>query len=120
MPAVYSKTKRDDLFREIVSVFRQWPELERIVFCQAHYHGKSVEAISRSLNLNVEEVHALLNQCDCQLNASLRNFRNKGCEKPSLVPAKTACSAARGQNLKEVRTLAPKVNHALHGPQRSV
>jgi hypothetical protein len=120
MKAVFSKAKREDLFREIVGIFRQWPELDRTVFFQAHYHGKSVETISRSLNMDVEEVSIILKQCDRQLNASLRNFRQDTRDKPLPIPAKTARSEARGQDLKEVHALAPKVTHALHSPQRPV
>ena len=74
MQAVTAKTKREDLFREIVNAFRQWPKLDRSVFAQAHYHGQSAKAISRSFNLDVEEVSTILKQCDRQLNVSLRNF----------------------------------------------
>jgi len=106
MSAVTAKIKREDLFQEISNVLRQWPELERRVFSQAHYHGQSLEAISHSLELDVEEVSAILKRCDRQLHASLRDFRESNCEKPSSIPAETACPAARGQDLKGASALA--------------
>ena len=82
-----TKMKREDLIQEIFNAIRQWPELERRVFAQAHYHGQSLEAISRSHRLDVEEVGMILKRCDCRLHASLREFRKSSCEKPSLIPA---------------------------------
>jgi len=94
MPPVVAEIKRENLFQEIFNVFRRWPELELRIFSHAHYHGQSLEAISRSLQLDIEEVNTILKQCDRRLYASLRNFRKSGSEKPSLIPAKTACPAA--------------------------
>jgi DNA-directed RNA polymerase specialized sigma24 family protein len=74
MSAVTPKTEREDLLQEIFNVLRQWPELERSVFAQAHYHGQSLEAISRSHGLDMEEVSAILRQCDRQLYTSLRQY----------------------------------------------
>ena len=79
MRAAAAKIMRENLFEEISNVLNQWPELERKVFSQAHYRGQSPEAISRSLQLGVEEVSTILNQCNRQLNASLRNFRENAC-----------------------------------------
>jgi DNA-directed RNA polymerase specialized sigma24 family protein len=74
MPSAIEEIKREDLSREICNSLRKWPELERRIFSQAHYNGQSLEAISRSLQLDVREVNAILKQCDHRLHASLRNF----------------------------------------------
>jgi DNA-directed RNA polymerase specialized sigma24 family protein len=71
MRAVIVGTKRETLLQEIYNAFLQWPELERRIFSQAHYHGQSPEAISRSFQLDVEEVRATLKQCERRLYASL-------------------------------------------------
>ena len=113
MPAGIVKIGRENLFKEISSVLRQWPELERKIFSQAHYRGQSLETISHSLQLDVEEVGAILKQCNRRLHASLRNFRKSSCEKPSRIPAETACPAACEQDLKVAHALGSKVNHIL-------
>jgi hypothetical protein len=110
MPVGTAKIRRENLFQEISSVFRQWPELERRVFSQAHYYGQSLDAISRSLQLDVEEVGTILKHCDRRLHASLRNFRNSSCEKPSPISAETACPAACELDFKAAHALASKVN----------
>jgi DNA-directed RNA polymerase specialized sigma24 family protein len=75
MPALDAKRGRDDLLSEISNVLLKWSELERIVFSQAHYRGQSLEAISRSLQLDEEKVRAILRQCDDHLYAALKDFR---------------------------------------------
>ncbi|MBP1624726.1 MAG: hypothetical protein H6Q07_2746 [Acidobacteria bacterium] len=75
MLALGAKLGREDLFREISNILREWPELERRVFYQAHYHGQSPEVISRSLQLDAKSVNAILQQCEDRLHAALKNFR---------------------------------------------
>ncbi len=89
MRAVNAKMKREDLIQEISAVLSQWPELEQRIFAQAHYQGQSLEAISCSFRLDVEEVSIILKHCDRQLYASLREFCKSSCEKPSLIPTET-------------------------------
>ena len=71
MRAIIAGTKRETLLQEIHNAFLQWPELERKIFAQAHYYGQSPEAISRSLQLDAEEVRATLKQCERRLYTSL-------------------------------------------------
>jgi DNA-directed RNA polymerase specialized sigma24 family protein len=87
MLSVNEKIKREDLIQEIFNALRQWPALERRIFAQAHYHGQSLEAISRSHRLDVEEVSMILKRCDRRLHTFLREFRKSSCEKPSFIPA---------------------------------
>ncbi len=75
MPGIAEKMKREDWFQEISDALHQWPELERTIFPEAHYHGRSPESISRSFQLDVEEVSTILKQCDRRLHASLRDFQ---------------------------------------------
>jgi len=88
MSAVTSGIRRENLFLEILAVFRQWPDLERRIFSQAHYKGQSLETISHSLGLDAEEVRTILKRCDRQLHTALRNSYESSCEKPSPIPAK--------------------------------
>jgi hypothetical protein len=120
MLAVTSKIKREDLFQEIFAVFRQWPELEQRIFSQAHYHGQSLEAISRSLQLDVEEVGTILKQCDRRLYASLRNFHSGSSDKPALTPVEIARIVARSQDLKGIPVLASKACNILESSQMAV
>jgi DNA-directed RNA polymerase specialized sigma24 family protein len=74
------KARREILIREIVSALGQWPKREQAVFSRAHYQGESVEAISRSLQLDVEEVEKILKLCERRLHASLRDLSKNGSE----------------------------------------
>jgi DNA-directed RNA polymerase specialized sigma24 family protein len=78
MYAAIDELEHESLFGELVTVLSQWPELDRTVFSQAHYNGKSPESISRSLHLDVKEVSTILRQCESRLHASLRDFRIHG------------------------------------------
>jgi len=79
MLSVTAKIKREDLIQEIFNVLRRWPELDRSIFAQAHYHGQSLEAISCSHRLALEEVIRILKRCDHRLHNSLREFRKGSC-----------------------------------------
>ena len=72
MSAVIVKTRREDLFREITNALREWSDLERKIFTQAHYGRQSPESISRSLKIDTERVNTILRQCDRKLQASLK------------------------------------------------
>ena len=95
MQDILSKISREDLLPEIFNTIRQWPDIERLVFAEAHYHGQSLEAISRTLRLNAEEVGKILKKCDSQLQASLRKLCQSGSGKASPAPDGTAIAAAR-------------------------
>ena len=88
MSVVAAKTRREDLFLEIIAALRQWSDLERRIFSQAHYKGQSLEAISHSLGLDEEKVSTILKQCDRRLHTALRNSCESSYEKPSPIPAK--------------------------------
>ena len=96
MRTVIAKIEREDLCQNIINIFRQWPDIERRIFYQTHYCGQSLEAISRSFKLDMEEVSMILEQCDSLLHTSLRKFRKASCEKPTLILTKTAGLAACG------------------------
>jgi hypothetical protein len=103
------KMKRENLFQLIFDALNRWPELERRIFFQAHYNGQSVKAIARSLQLDAEEVSAILRRCDRRLYASLNSFRKSDCERPPIVMAETTCPAACGQDLNRTHALAFKL-----------
>jgi DNA-directed RNA polymerase specialized sigma24 family protein len=88
MQMVKRKIEREDLFEEIFHTVRQWPDLEWKVFARAHYYGQSPGVISRSLHLDTEAVSAILKRCDRHLQTSLRKFRRRSYEDPSLTPAR--------------------------------
>ena len=96
MSAVTAKIRHETLFLEILAVLRQWSDLERRIFSQAHYKGQSLEAISHSLGLDAEEVSTILKQCDRQLHAALKNSCKSNCGKSLPIPAETARISACG------------------------
>ena len=71
MNPVIPVTRRENLFQEILAIIRQWPELDRRIFSKAHYEGHSAEAISLLLQMDIQEVRAILQRCDSRLHASL-------------------------------------------------
>ncbi len=120
MLAAAAKLKRESLMQEICNVLRQWPELERTVFSHAHYRGESPEVISRSLQLDVEEVTAILKECDRRLHGSLRNFRKNSGEKPSSLRVETVCPTAWEQDFKEAHPLASSAGKTLDSTRIAV
>ena len=90
MRTVIAKIEREDLCQDIIDIFRQWPDLERRIFYKTHYYGQSLETISCSFKLDVEEVSMILEKCDRLLHTSLRKFRKRSCEKSTLILTKTA------------------------------
>jgi DNA-directed RNA polymerase specialized sigma24 family protein len=88
MPGVSEKMKREDLFHRIVDTMREWPNLDRQIFAQAHYRGQSIETISRSLNLDVKETRLILQHRDRELYTALRKFRevSRGKSQPTVPP----------------------------------
>ena len=113
MPAVIARLKREKLFREIVKTIDEWPEIERRIFSQAHYQGQSLEAISRCLQLDVNEVNSILRRCERRLHASLIRFREGGSDKPLLNQAETGCQDTREQELTVAHAIGARVNSIL-------
>jgi DNA-directed RNA polymerase specialized sigma24 family protein len=106
MTDVIAGIKREALLKEISAAIRQWSELERRIFSQAHYQGQSIEAISCSLQLDVEQVNTILKQCDRRLYAFLRSFRKNSRENSSLATTGVSCLASCQQDLSEIQVLA--------------
>jgi hypothetical protein len=119
MRAVIANKKRDNLFQEISDAVRQWSEHERRIFSQAHYKGQSLEAISHALRIGVEEVSAILKQCDRRLHAALRNLRTSSREKPAVFPAEPSCPSDCGKDPKAVHAFNPKINCIPHTYRKS-
>ncbi len=78
---------RQLLSHAIVDVLASWSELHRRVFIMAHYQGRSLERISSCLGLSVADVRRILDDCDRDLRASLRTFRE--CQPGSMDGAGT-------------------------------
>jgi hypothetical protein len=91
MRAVIAGIQREALLGEIHNTLLKWPEPDRKIFSQAHYNGQSPEAISRSLQLDVEEVRATLKQCERRLYTALRSFHKSICDKPPRTQAGNTC-----------------------------
>jgi hypothetical protein len=74
---------REKLFQEILNSLHQWPELERSIFCEAHYYGRSPELIARSFHVDSGEVLKILQKCQRRLHNSLESFLEGSSEMPS-------------------------------------
>lgn len=68
---------RDLLSQAIVDVLQSWPELQRRVFVETHYHGRPVEEVSLSLALRPSEVTQILQHCERKLLRALKAFRDE-------------------------------------------
>jgi hypothetical protein len=102
------KAKRENLFQEISKAVSQWPEREREIFAQAHYQGQSQEAISSSLQINTEEVSAILRLCEHKLHSSLRDFRKSGSDRASEVPAESPCPSFCRKSANVIQAISSK------------
>lgn len=100
MLSVNKKIKREDLLHEIFYTLHQWTDLNRRIFIMAHYQGQTLEGISRALKLDTEEINKILQLCDRQLYAALRDYRISGYGKPSLLKYRTGCLFASHSDLK--------------------
>jgi len=100
MLPVNTNKKREDLVHEIFYAFDQWPELNRKIFIMSHYHGQTIEAISRALKLDVEKINKILQLCDRQLYTALRDFRISRYSQHSLLKYRTGCPFAFHSDLK--------------------
>lgn len=75
MPATNARKGRESLFQEILNILHQWPELERRIFCEAHYRGQSPEQVAQEFHMRTQQVRRILRQCDHRLHAALQNYR---------------------------------------------
>jgi DNA-directed RNA polymerase specialized sigma24 family protein len=67
---------RNLLSQAIVEVLQSWPELQRRVFVETHYHGRPVEEVSLALALCPGEVTQILQHCERKLFRALKAFRD--------------------------------------------
>jgi hypothetical protein len=67
---------RDLLSQVIVGVVQSWPEVQRRVFVETHYHGRPVEEVSLLLALCPSEVTQILQHCEKKLFRALKAFRD--------------------------------------------
>ncbi len=65
---------REQLTQTILQVLRSWPELDRRVFVQSHYAGRSVEEVSKNLGLGADEIRSILERCERNLHLGLKAF----------------------------------------------
>jgi len=79
MQSVIARIERENLAKEISNALYLWPEIDRQIFSLAHYDGQSLETISRSARLSVDEISEILKRCDQRLHESLKSFRRSSC-----------------------------------------
>jgi len=74
MATLISEHERELLSRAILRTLDSWPKLHQQIFSEAHYHGKSPEAISGSLGVSPDSVRQILRDCEAQLRRALKSF----------------------------------------------
>ena len=82
------------LSQAIVEVVQSWPELQRRVFVETHYHGRPVEELSQSLAMGPSQVTEILQHCERKLYRALKAFRDGTPSEESLEPPQSLDYAA--------------------------
>lgn len=88
------ETSRDLLSQAIVESLKSWPELQRRIFIEMHYGGRSVADISRIFGLSQSEVIQILQHCEHKLYQALKVFRDGTSEEMSEEPPHPLTHAA--------------------------
>jgi DNA-directed RNA polymerase specialized sigma24 family protein len=78
--------EREQLSQTIVNSLKSWPEIQRRIFIEIRYAGRSIEEISRSLGLTQKEVFQILQLCEHKLFHALKAFRSNGSPKALAKP----------------------------------
>ncbi len=71
-----SEHPRDLLANAIIASLRSWPEMERRIFVEVRYCGKSSEEVARLLGLQPAEVSRVLEHCELRLHRALKTLRD--------------------------------------------
>ncbi len=67
---------RDMLADAIITSLQSWPEVERRIFVEVRYLGKSPDAVAQLLGLQPAEVCQALVQCELKLYRALKTLRD--------------------------------------------
>lgn len=86
MAALISDRERELLSQAIVKTLDSWPQLNRQIFSEAHYAGKSPESISSSLGVSPERVRQILRESESRLQQALKSFREDDSLSMRLTP----------------------------------
>ena len=70
---------REALSQTIVDCLKSWPEMQRRVFVEIHYSGRSIEEAARILGLPQHELRQILQNCERRLYRALRGLRDGEC-----------------------------------------
>ncbi len=67
---------REMLSQAIVESLNSWPELQRRVFVETHYHNRPIEEIAREMGMTCCDVVQILEHCERSLFRALKAFRD--------------------------------------------
>ena len=67
---------RNMLSQAIVETLNSMPEVQRRIFIEIHYGGRSVEDVSRRMGMPQSEVNQILQYCERRLYRALKIFRD--------------------------------------------
>ncbi len=70
------EASRELLSQAILESLNSWPELQRRVFVETHYHNRPVEEIAREMGIACHEVIQILEHCERRLFRALKAFRD--------------------------------------------
>lgn len=87
---------RELLSQAIVESLKSWPEVQRQIFVEIHYGGRSVEEVSRTLGLPRSEVNQILEHCERKLYQALKALRDETSGDVSGEPSHPPVYAAGG------------------------
>lgn len=80
-----SEHPRDLLAQAIIASLQSWPELERRIFVEVRYCGKSPYEVAELLGLQHAEVSQALEQCELKLYRALKTLRDTASSETSVI-----------------------------------
>ncbi len=80
-----SEHPRDLLANAIIASLQSWPELERRIFIEVHYRGKSSVEVAQLLGLQASDVGQALEQCELKLYRALKTLRDTASSESPVV-----------------------------------
>ena len=82
-----SEHPRDLLAHAIIASIQSWPELQRRIFVEVRYSGKSAQDVADHLGLQLGEVIHSLEQCELRLYRALKSQSWTASSEVSEVPS---------------------------------
>jgi DNA-directed RNA polymerase specialized sigma24 family protein len=69
-----SERDRELLSQAIVHTLDSWPQLDRQIFAEVHYNGRTIEDVANFLGINDEKVRRILQDSETRLRRAVHAF----------------------------------------------